>query len=110
MVNPRKSNEACSAFTSSLFSSFSPNISNNMLDGGTGSDWSGGIYNYYFSSPTITNNTIYGGNSIGITVGIADDGINSSSTIRNNTIDGGSGSVKTYGISFRYENANLRIM
>ncbi|MFC1669819.1 Ig-like domain-containing protein [Spirochaetota bacterium] len=65
--------------------------SQTVLDGfkitaGSGYSGSTGITNYY-SSLTITNNTVYGGNAIDFTWGIFND--STSSIISNNVIDGG---------------------
>ncbi|MCH8842528.1 MAG: fibronectin type III domain-containing protein, partial [SAR324 cluster bacterium] len=70
-----------------------------VIDGftinGGGGDYSSGIYND-IGSPTISNNTIDGGNALVESFGIFND--IGSPTITNNTINGGNGLSVSYGI------------
>jgi hypothetical protein len=88
-----------------VYSSATPNIMHNTLNGGSGGDTSYGII-CSDSDPYISNNTINGGtvyNSRGITT------VASSPTIENNIIDSGTGSNSRMAIQIGYSSGPIII-
>lgn len=77
----------------------SPTISNNIINGGSGTASTTGLRVINGGSPIVSNNTINGGDGGAFSTGIFTG--NSSAIITNNTIDAGNGTGDTIGIFIR---------
>lgn len=80
-------------------------ISNNVINGGSGSSNAYGIYNTGSASPVISNNVINGGSGGVYTRGILSD--YASPTITGNDINGGAGSTGSWGIDDYYSSSTI---